>query len=90
MTKSEYQMTHYFVQPRYISELDYYDIFAISNTRITEHTWSSIKTDVSYYFYLKENTIIAEKCMMDKGFQINVAKEKWTKSRLVYEETEKI
>ena len=34
-TISVYQMTHYFVQPHYITELDYYEIFAILNTRIT-------------------------------------------------------
>ena len=36
--KSVYQMTHYFIQPQYFSELDYYGIFAILNTRITQHT----------------------------------------------------
>ena len=30
-------MTHYFIQPQYISKLNYYEIFAISNTRITEN-----------------------------------------------------
>ena len=43
--KRVYQMTHYFVQPQYISELDYYGIFAILNTRITELYWGSIKTE---------------------------------------------
>ena len=49
-TKSVSQMTHYFVQPHYISELDYYAIFAISNTRIKKHTEALLKlmlTDVS-------------------------------------------
>ena len=39
-TKKLYQMTHYFVQPQYISELDYYEIIAILNTRISELCWS--------------------------------------------------
>ena len=48
MQKSVYQMTNYFVQPQYISELDYFEIFAIyQDNRTYLSTIETDETDVS-------------------------------------------